>query len=345
MSNRYVQDPANASPGVADVVAPTLAQIEAAARRLAPYIEHTPVFHWTGPQSRVLFGADTDVWVKLELFQVTGSFKPRAALNVALSLPPELQRRGLATFSSGNNAAAVAYAAQIVGTTAKVVMPRTANPARIANCERYGAEVVLAADAREALARVTEICEQEGRSFIHPYEGSHTSCGNATLGIEICQQVPEPEAVVVAIGGGGLCSGVGVALKQLRPQCEVLAVEPEGADSMFRSFRSGRPERLDQVRTIADSLAPPEVLPYSFSLCRRTVDDLALVSDEQIRTAMAWLHRELKLAVEPGGAAALAGALYPFRQRLRGKRIVLIVCGSNLDTLSLHQHIAGVALH
>ena len=325
-------------------VAPTLAQIEAADRRLAPYIEHTPVFHWTGPQSRALFGADADVWVKLELFQVTGSFKPRAALNVALSLSPEQQQRGLATFSSGNNAAAVAYAAQIVGTTAKVVMPRTANPARIANCERYGAEVVLAADAREALARVKQICEQEGRSFIHPYEGPHTSCGNATLGLEICQQVPEPDAVVVAIGGGGLCSGVGAALQLLRPQCEVLAVEPEGADSMFRSFRSGRPERLEQVRTIADSLAPPEVLPYSFSLCRRTVAELALVSDEQIRTAMAWLYRELKLAVEPGGAAALAGALYPFRERLRGKRIVLIVCGSNLDTSSLHQHIAGVSL-
>jgi threonine dehydratase len=326
------------------VIAPTLAQIEAAAQRLAPYIEHTPVFHWTGPQSRALFGADADVWLKLELFQVTGSFKPRAALNVALSLSPDLQRRGLATFSSGNNAAAVAYAAQIVGTTAKVVMPRTANPARIANCRRYGAEVVLADDARDALGRVTEICEKEGRSFIHPYEGPHTTCGNATLGLEICQQVPEPDAVVVAIGGGGLCSGVGVALKQLRPQCEILAVEPEGADSMFRSFRSGQPERLDQVQTIADSLAPPQVLPYSFDLCRRTVDELVLISDEQMRTAMAWLYRELKLVVEPGGAAALAGALYPFRQRLRGKRIVLIVCGSNIDTLSLHEHIAGVAL-
>lgn len=328
----------------ADGVAPTLAQIEAAAERLAPYIERTPVFHWTGPQSRALFGADADVWVKLELFQVTGSFKPRAALNVALSLSPDLQRRGLATFSSGNNAAAVAYAAQIVGTTAKVVMPRTANPARIANCRRYGAEVVLADDARDAFARVNAICEQEGRSFIHPYEGPHTTCGNATLGLEIYQQIPEPDAAVVAIGGGGLCSGVGVALKQLRPQCEVLAVEPEGADSMFRSFRSGQPERLEQVRTIADSLAPPQVLPYSFNLCRRTVDELALISDEQIRTAMAWLYRELKLVVEPGGAAALAGALYPFRQRLCGKRIVLIVCGSNIDTLSLHQHIAGVAL-
>jgi threonine dehydratase len=223
-------------------------------------------------------------------------------------------------------------------------MPRAANPARIANCQRYGAEVVLAADAREAFARVTEICEQEGRSFIHPYEGPHTSCGNATLGLEICVQVPEPDAIVVGIGGGGLCSGVGVAMKQLRPQCEVLAVEPEGADSMFRSFRSGQPERLEEVRTIADSLAPPQILPYSFSLCRRTVDELALVSDEQIRTAMAWLYRELKLVVEPGGAAALAGALYPFRQRLRGKRVVLIVCGSNLDTQSLHQHIAGVTL-
>jgi len=326
-------------------VAPTLAQIEAAAQRLAPHIEHTPVFHWTGPSPRALFGADTDVWVKLELLQVTGSFKPRAALNVALSLTAEEQRRGLATFSSGNNAAAVAYAAQIAGTTAKVVMPRTANPARIENSRRFGAEIVIAADAREALARVREICASEGRKFIHPYEGPLTTCGNATLGLEICQQVAEPEAVIVAVGGGGLCSGVGVAMKQLRPSCEVLAVEPEGADTMFRSFRSGRPEKLHEVRTIADSLAPPEVLPYSFGLCRRTVDELALVTDEQIRAAMLCLYRELKLGVEPGGAASMAGALYPFRERLRGKRVVLILCGSNIDTMSLHKHIADVALH
>lgn len=326
----------------ADFDPPTLADIETAARRLAPYVVETPVFHWTGPSSRTLFARGTEIWLKLELLQVTGSFKPRAALNVALSLDAQAQRRGFTTFSSGNNAAAVAYAAGIVGTTAKVVMMRTANPARVANCRRHGAEIVFTANGQEASERVVEICEAEGRTYIHPYEGPLTSCGNATLGLELLRQVPDLDAIVVAIGGGGLCSGVAAALLAARPQCELLAVEPEGADTMYRSFRSGKPEKLTAVRTIADSLAPPHVLPYSFNLCRRTVTELTLVTDEQILIAMAHLHREMKLCVEPGGAAAMAGALFPFRERLAGKRVGLIVCGSNIDTLSFHQHVAGV---
>ena len=318
---------------------PTLAEMETAARRLAPYIEETPMFHWTGPAARALFGQHADIWVKLELFQVTGSFKPRAALNVALSLDPAERRRGFATFSSGNNAAAVAYAAQVTGTTAKVVMTRSANPARVANCRHYGAEVIFTADVQAAAERVTEICAAEGRTYIHPFEGPLSSCGNATLALEMLRQVPDLDAIVVAVGGGGLCSGIGAALELARPQCELLAVEPEGADTMFRSFRSGKPEKLEAVRTIADSLAPPHMLPYSFNLCLRTVDDLVLLTDEQIRIAMARLHRELKLCVEPGGAAATAGALFPYRQRLAGKRVGLIACGSNIDTLSFHQHV------
>lgn len=321
---------------------PTAAEIEMAVDRVAPYIAQTPVFHWAGPSARQLFAPDTDVWMKLELFQVTGSFKVRAALNVALSLDPDARRRGFTTFSSGNNAAAVAYAAGIAGTTAKVVMMQSANPARVANCRRFGAEIVFVPDVVTASERVVEICQAEGRTYIHPYEGRLTSAGNATLAVELLRQVPDLDAIVVAIGGGGLCSGIGAALELQRPECELLAVEPEGADTMFRSFESGQLQRLESVRTIADSLAPPHTLPYSFNLCRRSVDELVLVSDEQMRIAMVHLHRELKLCVEPGGAAATAGALFPFRERLRGRRVGLIVCGSNIDTLGFHQLVADV---
>jgi threonine dehydratase len=321
---------------------PTLLEIEAAARRLAPYLEETPVFHWTGPSKRTLFAANTDIWVKLELLQVTGSFKPRGALNVALSIDPAARNRGFATFSSGNNAAAVAYAAQMTGTSAKVVMTRSANPARVANCRRYGAEVIFTGSVQEASERVVQICAAEGRTYIHPYEGPLTSCGNATLALEMLRQIPDLDAIVVAIGGGGLCSGIGTALELARPQCELLAVEPEGADTMFRSFRSGKPEKLEAVRTIADSLAPPHTLPYSFNLCHRTVAELVLISDDQIRAAMACLYRDLKLCVEPGGAAALAGALFPFHERLLGKCVGVIVCGSNIDSLSFHEHVGAI---
>lgn len=316
----------------------TIEAIEAAATRLAPYIIETPVHRWRTPGVEALFGPGLDLWVKLELLQVTGSFKPRGALNVALSQSPTACRRGFTAFSSGNHAAAVAYAARILGTAAKVVMLETSNPARIENCRRMGAEVLIAPDGHSAVEMVEQIRTQEGKVAIHPYEGPFTSAGTATLGLELLRQVPDLDAVVVAIGGGGLCSGLASAIKLLRPGCEVLAVEPTGADTMYRSFRSGHPESLVKADTIADSLAPPHVQPYSFGLCRAHVDKLALVSDREIRAAMRLLYRELKLAVEPGGAAALAGMIGPYRDRIKGKKVGLIACGSNIDlpTFSLH---------
>lgn len=319
---------------------PSLSEIEGAADRLAPFLTRTPVLRWAGPAADQLFGAGTEVWLKLELFQVTGSFKPRGALNVAMSLDPAARANGFTAFSSGNHAAAVAYAAQTLGTTAKVVMLETANVARVENCRRYGGEVLFARDGMAAMEKVQQIVQDEGRALIHPYEGPFTSMGTATLGLEFATQAPPLDALVVAIGGGGLCSGVAPTVKTLLPGCEVLAVEPTGADSMYRSFRSGRPELTGPVSTIADSLSPPMMLPYSFDLCRQSVDELALVTDDELRRAMRVLFNELKLAVEPGGAAATAAALGPFRDRIAGKRVGIILCGSNIDLETLSRHLA-----
>lgn len=318
-------------PGVGMSEAPSLASIRAAADRLAPHIMRTPVHRWGGPMPRHLFGPATEVWLKLELLQVTGSFKPRGALNAAMNIDPAAREKGLTAFSSGNHAAAVAYAAQVLGTTAKVVMLASANRARIENCRRLGGDVLFAPDGVTAMAMVEDIRANEGRAVIHPYEGPHTSTGTATIATEIAEQIPQLDCVIVAIGGGGLCSGIGPTMKKLVPGCRVLAVEPAGADTMHRSFRSGRPEAAGQTSTIADSLAPPYVLPYSFGLCRASVDELALISDEQMCEAMALLFCDLKLAVEPGGAASTAGALGPFREQINGKRVAIVVCGSNID--------------
>ncbi len=262
---------------------------------------------------------------------MTGSFKARGALNGVLQLDSAARARGLTAFSSGNHAAAVAYAAQVVGTTAKVVMQASANPARIENCRSFGGEVLFAPDGETALAMVKALEAEEGRVLIHPYESPHTSAGAATIALELADQIPALDAVVVAIGGGGLCSGVGPGMKLLKPSCQVYAVEPKGADAMFRSFRSGRPEPVGVTSTIADSLAPPQVLPYSFSLCQQSVDQLALISDAEMLAAMSVLFKELKMAVEPGGAASTAGAIGPLRAKLEGKRIAIVVCGSNID--------------
>ncbi|HEY7508723.1 MAG TPA: pyridoxal-phosphate dependent enzyme, partial [Vicinamibacteria bacterium] len=171
-------------------------------------------------------------------------------------------------------------------------------------------------------------------------EGPRTALGTATLGLELVEQVPDLEAVVVPIGGGGLCAGVAAAVKLLRPGCRVFGVEPEGADTMRRSFDAGSPQKIDAVRTIADSLGAPHAAPYSFGLCREYVDEVVLVDDDALRRAMLLLFWSAKLAVEPAGAAATAALAGPLRDRLAGRRVALIVCGANIDAPTFTRHLA-----
>lgn len=320
---------------------PTIAEIEAARTRLGDRVIETPVHEWRGPEIAAAVGAETRVLLKLELFQYTGSFKPRGALTVMLNLSDDRLARGITAVSAGNHAIAVAYAAQLLGTSAKVVMPRSASPFRVARCKGYGAEIVLTDDIAEAFDTVKRIETQEGRTFVHPFEGPYTALGTATLGLEFCRQAPDLEAVIVPIGGGGLCAGVSAAVKQLLPDCLVFGVEPEGADTMSRSFESGKPEAIDAVTTIADSLGAPYALPESFALCRQFVDEIVRIDDDALRRAMALLFRDAKLAVEPAGAAATAALAGPLRERLEGRRVGLIVCGANIDIEGFARHIGA----
>jgi threonine dehydratase len=215
---------------------------------------------------------------------------------------------------------AVAYAARVLGTTAKVVMPKTASAFRVARSRALGAEVELVDDVHHAFERVKQIEREEGRSFVHPFEGPLTALGTATLGLELLAQAPDLDAVLVPIGGGGLAAGVAAAVKLASPRTLVFGVEPFGADSMRRSFDAGSPQTIDKVRTIADSLGAPHAAPYSFGLCRRYLDDVVLVDDDALRRAMLL-----------AGAAATAALLGPLLERLRGKRVGVIVCGANID--------------
>lgn len=310
---------------------PTLANIQETRRRLDPYIVETPVWQWRNQTITPLIGDNSSLFLKLELFQHTGSFKPRGALSNMLALNEVALGRGVTAVSAGNHAIAVAYAAQILGTTAKVVMPAHANPARVATCRAYGAAVELVANVHEAFTRTRQIEAEEGRAFIHPFEGELTALGTATVGLELCRQVPDLQAVIVPIGGGGLCAGVATAVKQLQPQCRVYGVEPVGADSMSRSRASGKPEAIEAVTTIADSLGAPHAAPYSFALCQQYVDDVVLVDDAALVRAMRLLFAGMKLAVEPAGAAALAALCGPLRERVAGQRVAVIVSGTNID--------------
>jgi len=327
------------------VEAPTIDAIRANRARLGDLIVTTPIRLLVDDAVGAAVGDSTLVWLKEELFQRTGSFKPRGALTVMLDLDAPALARGVTGVSAGNHAISLGYCARKLGTTAKVVMPRNANPFRVQVCREFGAEIELVDNVHQAFTRVREIEASEGRSFVHPFEGPKTALGTASVGMEFIDQVRAAgsalDAVIVAAGGGGLSAGIACAVKQMSPRTAVYVVEPEGADSMSRSFRAGSPQAIEAVRTIADSLGAPRCEPYSFALNRRFVDEVVLVNDEQIREAMRLLFRCAKLAVEPAGAAALAALMHPLRGRLGGKTVGLVVCGANIDAQTFATQLAS----
>ena len=214
---------------------PDLAAIEGAHATLGDLIDETPVQRWRAPAVSAALGPESAVFLKLELFQRTGTFKARGALLNALALDEAARARGVTAVSAGNHAIAVAYAARRVGTSAKVVMMEGADPFRVAQVRRYGAVLVQVPDVHTAFETVSAIEAEEGRTLIHPFEGPTTALGTATLGLELARQVPGLDAAIVPIGGGGLCAGVSCAIKTLQPDCRVYGVEPEGADTMQRT--------------------------------------------------------------------------------------------------------------
>ncbi len=308
---------------------PDIADIGALRAQLDDKTVLTPLIRCAAIEHAI--GNDTRVFAKLEFLQRTGTFKARGALATLYTLSAEQLAAGVTAVSAGNHAIATAYAAQALGTNAKVVMLRAANPSRVEACRAYGADVVFADTVHQAFEIAERIQDEEGRYLVHPFEGPAVATGTGIVGLEICEQCDNFDTVVVPVGGGGLIAGIANAVKRLRPSAEVVGVEPEGADSMHRSLASGTPAAIDEVRTIADSLGAPFAMPYSFGLCQMHVDRLVLVSDAQLRKAMGFLFRAMKIAIEPACAASTAALLGPLRRELAGKRVVLVLCGSNID--------------
>ncbi|HET8727102.1 MAG TPA: threonine/serine dehydratase [Alphaproteobacteria bacterium] len=309
---------------------PSLDDIEATGRRIAPHVVETPSFQWRDPLVEAVLG-DGALHLKLEFLQRTGSFKARGAINNILALSEAERRRGVVAVSAGNHAVAVSYAARVLGVSAKVVMHRRANPARVEKSRAFGAEVILAEDIAQAFDTMNRIREDEGRALVHPFEGERTVLGTATAGLELARQVPDLDAVIVAVGGGGLIAGIGTAIKAVRPGCQVIGVEPTGAAGLTRSLELGRPVDRVDVDTIADSMGAPMHTPATFGICREVIDRMVQVDDDAMCRAMALLFDGLKLAMEPAGAAALAALLGPLRGNLEGRRVAAVLCGSNID--------------
>ena len=318
----------------------TLADVEQLLAKLARDIVATPLLRCHAESELHRAARDvSSVALKLELMQIAGSFKIRGVLSNLAGQSSAQLARGVTAVSAGNHAIAVSFAARRVGISAKVVMPKSANPRRVEVCRSHGADVILADDVHAAFGIMEAIARDEGRYVVHPFEGRAVAMGTATLGLELLRQAPNVDAIVVPIGGGGLCAGVATVAKAMKPACEVFGVEPFGADSMYRSFAAGAPQALEKVATIADSLGAPFALPYSFALCRAAVSEIVRVSDDELRAAMRLLFRDAKLAVEPAAAASTAAFCGPLASRLAGRNVALIVSGTNLDAATYWRHL------
>lgn len=306
----------------------TLQDVQAAQRRIAPYIVRTPLLRI--PALDEALGCQ--VYLKFEGFQVMGAFKIRGAMNKALSLTPEELGRGLVCASSGNHAQGVACAAQRLNTKAVIVMPTNANPVKLAGVKAFGGEVELVGTlSSQREARAQQLVEEAGMVNVHPYADPYVAAGQGTIGLEILEDLPEAAAVVCPIGGGGLISGVATAVKGLAPQVKTIGTEPSGAPRYSKSRAAGHPIQLDGVDTIADGTRTDHANPDNFAMIEARVDTLCTVDDDVLRQAMVLLMTRAKLTVEPSGALPVAAALAGKLPVNREDKVVFVLSGGNID--------------
>jgi threonine dehydratase len=308
------------------------AAIRAAAKRIAGRVRRTPMMD-LGPAKTVL-GHAGPLSLKLECLQVTGSFKPRGALNKLLSLPDGAAARGVITASGGNHGLGVAYAARVSGVPATVYLPTSVPPEKVRKLESWGARPVLEGafwDDSNALALAA--AGRDGLAYIHPFADAAVIAGQGSVGLEILEDAPRVDTVLVAIGGGGFIAGVASALKQARPGIRVIGVEPVGAPTLLESRKAGRVTRLDKITTAAGTLAARFTGDINFAIIERTVDDIVLISDEDMREAARWLWFELGIGTELSGAATTAALMTGAYRPGAGERVCAIVCGAGSDGL------------
>lgn len=314
----------------------SLADIERARAITTPHLHRTPMLTSRTLGERI--GASA--YLKAESFQRTGSFKPRGALFAVASLSPEQRAKGIVTMSAGNAAQAIAFAATAAGVRVTVAMPESAPRLKVDATRGYGADVRFAADMTGLRSLVQAVQDETGAYFLHPYDDDAMITGHGSLGLEMLEDVPDPDVVVVGVGGGGLISGVAMALTSKRPSVRMVGVEPDGANAMRLALDAGKPVPVSP-KTIADGLAAPIAGTRNLEIVRTRVADVVVVSDEVIRDGLRFLAERAKLVTEPAGAAAV-GALLAGRVRVKkGERVVAIVSGGNVDRARFAELVAG----
>ena len=278
---------------------------------------------------------DCQLYLKPENLQVTGSFKVRGAAFKISQLTPEEKSRGVIACSAGNHAQGVALAATRNGIKSLICLPDGAPISKVSATKGYGAEVCLVEGVYDdAYNKALELRDEFGYTFVHPFDDENVIAGQGTIGLEILNDLPEVDAVIVPIGGGGLISGVAFAIKSLSPNTKVYGVQAQGAPSMFNSIRDGKIERLPSVSTIADGIAVKEPGPNTFEYCKNYVDEIVTVTEDEISTAILTLMEQQKLVAEGAGAVSVAAAMF-HKLPIEGKKVVCVVSGGNIDVTIL----------
>jgi threonine dehydratase len=321
---------------VIDTQLVTLRDLEAAARVLAPVAVRTPLL----PADAITDQVGGPVWIKPEMLQRGGAFKFRGAYNFLSRMDPDIRRRGVIAPSSGNHAQAVALAAKLFGVPATVVMPTTVTPAKRNGAERLGARVVLAGTTTaDRMAGAEELVAREGLTLVPPYDHPVIIAGQGTVGLEIADDMPDVDTVLVPVGGGGFSAGVASAIKLRLPNARVIGVEPSGAPKLSRARAAGKPVKLEHTGGLADGLLAVEIGHVTFAHHQRYLDDVLLVDDAALRRAMRLLLDRMKLVVEPSGAITVA-ALLEGKFTPRGPTVA-VLSGGNIEWDGLRELFAG----
>ncbi|HWM95316.1 MAG TPA: threonine/serine dehydratase [Thermoanaerobaculia bacterium] len=309
-----------------------LPEIQDARRRIAPHVRRTPLMR--GAALRNI--PSGDLTLKLESLQVTGSFKARGATNKVLSLAPEEAEKGLVTASGGNHGLGVAYAGWLAKLPVTIFLPSNVPPAKVARFESWGAKVVREGSVWDEADRAArERAGQEGLVYVHAFSDPAVVAGQGTIGLEILEDAPETRTVLVAIGGGGLISGVATAVKALapgiRPGIRVVGVEPVGAPTLYESVKAGSLVELERITTAANTLAPRKSAELNLRIIQEKVDEIVLVTDEEMKEAARWLWLELGVAAELSGAASAAAWLSGKVRVGEGESVCALICGAGTE--------------
>jgi len=305
---------------------PTFRDVLKARRRIAPHVVRTPLHRYAGLSEMLGFEA----YVKHENHQLTGAFKVRGGINLVSQLSPEERSRGVITASTGNHGQSVAYAARLFGVRAVICVPAEANPDKVAAIRSLGAEVIAEGrDFDDARRNAEGLAEERGHRYIHSGDEPHLIAGVGTIGLEIIEDLPDLDAVIVPVGGGTGAAGISTVMRAAAPRVEVIAVQAERAQSVYLSWRKGEIVPTESADTMADGLANRRAFQLPLEIMRDQVDDFILVSEDEIMDAIGLYVEKAHAIAEGAGAASLAAAL-KIRDRLRGKKVVLELSGGNL---------------